>query len=270
MKLLLVLILNTFFLSSLWAAPAKKLDQYWFPFSDELQSTVSHSKWQTILDQYVITTPDEQTFFSYSTVSPNDRKVLQSYLNDLVAIDPLALTRAQQKAYWINLYNAKTVDIILENYPIKSITKLGKGFFSFGPWDDKVLTVNDKKITLNDIEHRILRPIYNDARIHYAVNCASYSCPNLAAQAYTADNTEKLLEEGAKQYVNHPRGVSVTKNGLTLSSIYSWYQVDFGNNEKALVEHLKHYAKPELKEKLDSITGKITYDYNWDLNDIKS
>ena len=105
---------------------------------------------------------------------------------------------------------------------MKSITKLGKGFFSFGPWDDKTLTINNKELSLNDIEHRILRPIYNDARIHYAVNCASYSCPNLAAQAYTVENMDQLLDKGAEHYINHPRGVSIKNNKLTLSSIYSW------------------------------------------------
>ncbi len=270
MKPLLLLLLNTLFISSLWAAPAKKLDEHWLPFSDEATLSVSHSKWQTILDNYLVSTPDEQTFFSYSLVSAEDYSLLRTYLNELTSIDPFKLTREQQKAYWINLYNAKTVDIILKNYPVKSITKLGKGFFSFGPWDEKVLTVNDKKLTLNDIEHRILRPIYNDARIHYAVNCASYSCPNLAAQAYTADNTESLLEKGAGQYINHPRGVTITNKGLQLSTIYSWYQVDFGNNEKSLIDHLKRYAKPKLKEQLEQFTGKITYEYNWNLNETKS
>ncbi|MCZ2722191.1 DUF547 domain-containing protein [Marinomonas sp. 15G1-11] len=269
MKFLLFIILNSLVLSNLWAAPAKDLDKQWAAFSQTSTLSVSHDKWQAILDRYLTTTPDEQTFFSYSKVTSEDHKLLKSYVSDLTTIAPEQLTRIQQKAYWINLYNAKTVDLILDNYPTKSITKLGQGFFSFGPWDDKVLTINDKKITLNDIEHRILRPIYNDARIHYAVNCASYSCPNLAAHAYTAENTEQLLDKGAEQYINHPRGVLVTDEGLKLSTIYSWYQVDFGGNEQDLIKHLSLYAKPKLKEALSMVTGKIEYVYNWDLNEIK-
>lgn len=269
MKLLLLIILNSIFIANLWAAPKKDLDQFWLPYSPEKILSVSHSQWQTILNTYLVTTQDQQTFFSYSNVSKKDHKQLKNYIGELLALDPKKLTRAQQKAFWINLYNAKTVDLILDNYPVKSITKLGKGFFSFGPWDDKTLTLNGKKLSLNDIEHRILRPIYNDARIHYAVNCASYSCPNLTVQAYTVENTEQLLEKGAEYYINHPRGVLIEGNTLTLSSIYSWYQVDFGEDESALIKHLQQYAKPKLKRALNKINGDIKYDYNWDLNELK-
>lgn len=267
---LLALFLSTASISA-FSAPKKDLDPTWNYFATNKTMSVDHTKWQTFLDTYLHTDNSNQTFVAYQEVQKTGRNTLDDYLTYLTSIDPRSLTKAQQMPYWINLYNAKTVQLILDNYPVKSITKLGKAWFGFGPWDDKLLEVNNKELSLNDIEHRILRPIYNDARIHYAVNCASFGCPNLASQAFTLENTEQLLEQSAKDYVNHSRGVEF-KNGdkkLRLSSIYDWYQVDFGNNEQELIEHLKHYAAPELLEKLNAFSGSISYDYDWALNDWK-
>ncbi|TBR44197.1 DUF547 domain-containing protein [Marinomonas agarivorans] len=251
-----------------FAAPKKDLDPTWNVFADNKSTSVNHQPWQTFLDAYLHTDNTQQTFLAYDKVNKADRSLLDNYLLALTSLDPRTLTKAQQMPYWINLYNAKTVQLILDNYPIKSITKLGKGWFGFGPWDDKILEINGKELSLNDIEHRILRPIYNDARIHYAVNCASFGCPNLATSAFTLDNTEQLLEQAAKEYVNHSRGVQFNSNGtkLQLSSIYDWYQVDFGKNEAELLKHLQHYAQPELAAKLAAFSGSISYEYDWALN----
>ena len=159
------------------------------------------------------------------------------------------LNRVEQKAYWINLYNALTVKVVLGRHPVKSIRdiRLG-GLFSSGPWDARLATVEGEKVSLNDIEHRILRPIWRDNRIHYAVNCASVGCPNLAAEPYTAANTERLLDEGARAYVNHPRGLFGEKGRITASRIYDWYREDFAASEKGLVDHFRSYAAPALAE----------------------
>ena len=107
MKLFLFITLNSLFISSLWAAPEKDLDKFWLPHAPEKTKSISHSQWQTILNSYLVTTQEQQTFFSYSRVSKKDLKQLKGYINELVNLDPNTLTRAQQKAYWINLYNAK-------------------------------------------------------------------------------------------------------------------------------------------------------------------
>ena len=266
--LTLLLFIQSF---SVLAAPKKELDPTWNHFATNKTVMVDHKAWQTFLDAYLHSDSNKQTFLAYSQISKSDRNSLDGYLTYLTSLDPKTLTKAQQMPYWINLYNAKTVQLILDNYPIKSITKLGKGWFGFGPWDDKILKINNKELSLNDIEHRVLRPIYNDARIHYAVNCASFGCPNLATQAFTLENTEQLLEQSAKDYVNHARGVAFIEGNkkLKLSSIYDWYQVDFGKNEKELIEHLKVYAEPKLVEQLNAFTGSVSYDYDWSLNDWK-
>jgi hypothetical protein len=247
------------------AAPAAKLWPFWLAANEKSQLVFDFSPWQKLLDQYLVERPTGINLFRYGAVSPADKKRLTDYLAQQTRLDPRQYSRAEQKAYWINLYNALTVKLILDNYPVKSITKLG-GWFSFGPWDQKLVTIAGQKVSLNDIEHRILRPIWKDNRIHYAVNCASISCPNLAAQAYTAKTMNALLDQAARNYINSPRGVEFKAGQLWLSSIYDWYAVDFGGTREGVLDHLQHYARPKLKEQLRSYQGNFKYHYNWDLN----
>lgn len=244
----------------------------WTRSNEASAAQIDHSRWQAILARYLDAHhASGVNLFNYRGVKEEDRKQLQAYLQNLQKIDPRSYRKAEQKAYWINLYNALTVDLILRHYPVKSITKLGSSFFAFGPWDDDIAVVAGHTLTLNDIEHKILRPIWRDPRLHYAVNCASYSCPNLAADAYTSSNLESLLEQGARAYVNHARGLAFEGEDLKLSSIYKWYQEDFGN-EIQLIQHLIHYAEPELKKRLQRFKaqgGDLDFDYNWGLNELR-
>ena len=117
------------------------------------------------------------------------------------------------------------------------------------------------------MEHRILRPIWKDPRVHYAVNCASIGCPNLQDRAYTSKNTEVLLEKGAREYINHPRGAAFEGKKLVLSDIYDWFQEDFGGSDQGVLRHLRRYAAPDLAGKLESFSGRIDYQYDWSLNE---
>ena len=177
------------------------------------------------------------------------------------------MNRVEQKAYWINLYNGFTVKLILDNYPVKSILKISNGLIKSGPWNMKLLNVEGEDLALNDIEHRILRPIWKDNRIHYAVNCASLGCPNLQPEPYTSENTEALLDRAAREYVNHSRGVSFEGNQLKLSSIYNWYQADFGGSKETLIRDLQKFALGDLAVKLQGFDGRIKYSYDWNLNE---
>ena len=149
---------------------------------------------------------------------------------------------------------------------MESITKISFSFFSFGPWDEELLSVEGEELSLNDIEHRILRPIWQDTRIHYALNCASLGCPNLLPQAFTELNTESLLEQGAHDYINHPRGANVQDDSLILSKIYDWYQADFGGNEDGVLLHLQQYSTKEWLKSLQTEELEIEYQYDWRLN----
>ncbi|WP_413285262.1 DUF547 domain-containing protein [Vibrio sp. MA40-2] len=255
-----LLIASLLFSTFSFAAPKAELWDYWNQSDPQNQQTISHQNWQQFLDQYVIER-GTNTLVSYANVSSADQKNLQNYISTMAQLDPRTYNKAQQYAYWVNLYNAITVNLILENYPTSSITKLG-GLFSFGPWENEVVTIAGKDLTLNDIEHRILRPIWQDARTHYAVNCASLGCPNLQNTAFSADNTEMLLEKAAKEFINSDKGVLVgnNANNVTLSSIYEWFLVDFSGKE-GLEQHLKHY-RSDLSVNLND----VKYEYDWSLN----
>ena len=249
------------------AAPDNKPIAFWSGSNENSETVIDHTLWQKLLDTYLDTKNSSGiNLFNYAAISSDDLKTLNNYVTNLQTLNPRDLNRAEQKAYWINLYNALTVELILKNYPVKSITKIGKGFFAFGPWDDMLATIQGQELSLNNIEHGILRPFFKDNRIHYAVNCASMSCPNLSGSAYTASNTDELLEQGAEQYINHQRGVKFEKEELQVSSIYHWYKDDFGGSDKSLIAHLLQYAKPDLAKHLIVYQGDIDHDYDWSLN----
>jgi hypothetical protein len=198
---------------------------------------------------------------SYSGVSDNHLQSLHAYLESLQAVMVSSLNRDEQMAYWINLYNAVTVKLILDHYPISSIRKISS------PWDRKLLEIEGEKVSLNDIEHRILRPIWKDNRIHYAVNCASLGCPNLQREAFSAKNLDRLLNRSARQYINHPRGVRFEGSKLHTSSIFKWYRSDFGGSVESLVEHLGEFAEADLARRLEGFRGDVSDSYDWSLNE---
>ena len=249
------------------AAPKSELIKFWAQSDESHSAKINHSSLQTLLDRYVVDNhPSGINRFNYGGMTEKDKQLLRTYISDMRSIDPRKYARKEQKSYWINLYNALTVNLVIEAYPIESIKKLGKGFFSFGPWDDEVITVQGQTLSLNNIEHGILRPIWKDNRIHYAVNCASLGCPNILKQAYTATTTDTLLNKAARDYVNHPRGVRFEDNKLVVSSIYHWYRDDFGKSDSNVIKHLIEYAEPPLKQKLLVYSGGFDDAYDWQLN----
>lgn len=247
-----------------FAAPKSEPWPMWDKSNESNVATFDHQKWQRVLDALVVK-DQGQNLVDYAGASKEEKETLQKYIRELTAKDPRAYNKKEQFAYWVNLYNALTVNLILNEYPLSSITKLG-GFFSFGPWNDKITLVAGEKLTLNDIEHRILRPIWKDSRIHYAVNCASLGCPDLLDKAFSAQNTQALLDSAAIQFTNSKKGAYIEGETLTLSSIYEWYGVDFGKDEQKILAQIDSYRKGQ---KLEGWTGKIKYDYNWNLNQSK-
>lgn len=250
------------------AAPNLDLWEIWQQSDETNIEVIDHSIWQEILQRHILSEESGINLFDYSSALAQSDAQLDSYLSQLSSIDPRTYSSAEQLAYWINLYNALTVDLILDNYPVDSITKLG-GLFEFGPWDKELIEIAGESLTLNDIEHRILRPIWQDPRIHFAVNCASIGCPNLQAIAFTSENTEELMQISAIQYLSHVRGASFDERGrLQLSSIFDWYAEDFGDNQSQLLNSLGNYAPADLAERLRAYDGRIDYEYDWDLNDL--
>ena len=251
-------------------APKASLWEKWLAHDARSRTTVDHDAWQDFLDKYVSAHEDGVNRVAYGTVSKPDKSALDGYIVRMTAVPVAKLSRAEQLAFWINLYNALTVKVILTHYPVESIRDIdiSPGLFSDGPWDKKLIEIDGEMLSLNDIEHRILRPIWRDPRIHYAVNCASIGCPNLRKNAFTAANAELLLEKSARAYINDRRGVRSVDERVVVSSIYAWFTDDFGGNVAGVIAHLKQYADPELAATLDAAV-ELEDDYDWTLNDAK-
>ncbi len=259
------------------AAPDADLWPAWQVHDDTSDAVINHSAWQVILDHHLVLVSPGVTTFDYASAKTASRAQLGGYLTAMQSIAIDGYNRDQQMAFWINLYNAQTVAVVLDHYPVDSIRDIdiSPGLFSSGPWDKKLLVVEGRQLSLNDIEHRILRPIWQDARIHYALNCASVGCPALAASAYDADRIEEQLDKAALAFIRDERAVQLAPDGseVELSSIFDWYRSDFGDSDAAFSDHLARYAGLEFATWLSvhgddlPISG---YHYDWSLNDSDS
>jgi hypothetical protein len=256
------------------AAHAGQLETAFTPNPVASAETVDHAAWDKLLKAYVIAGKDGLNRVAYQRFKSEGHASLKAYLAMLQSVDVKQLGRAEQYAFWANLYNAKTIDIVLDKYPVASIKdiRLGGGLFAVvtgGPWKKKVVTVNAIKLSLDDIEHKILRALFKDARVHYAVNCASVGCPNLRRDAFRGSTLEVQLDAGARDYINSARGFAMKGGGITASKIYTWFKADFGGSAKGAIAHALKYAKPKLSAALKAAGDIDDYAYDWQLNDAK-
>ena len=251
-------------------APRADLWARWESHDPTSTLTVDHAAWGEFLKTYVKSNSDGVNRIAYSTVTDADKRSLHNYLASLRRVNVASLNRNEQLAYWINLFNALTVRMIVHFYPVESIRdiNLSGGLFSrAGPWGRALIRIDGELISLNDIEHRILRPIWRDPRLHYAVNCTSVGGPNLAVTPYTAATVNAMLNQAARDYVNSPRGVRHTSDGLVLSKIYAWFSEDFGSGETMVLDHIARHASSDTEVKIMSSTNIAAYQYDWSLND---
>ncbi|MCK0146351.1 DUF547 domain-containing protein [Arenibacter sp. F26102] len=251
MRLTLSLLLLLFLTHSVQSAVLTS--RYRENYAPKINLQLDHTNWEKLLKKYV----DNIGNVDYKGFT-KDISELQSYLDYLAKNRPTdKATKSERLAYYINLYNAATVKLILDNYPTKSIKNIKN------PWGKDIVEIGNEKISLGDLEHKILRKM-NEPRIHFAINCASYSCPKLLNTAFNAANLEKLLEQAAADFINDPKRNVLTKEKASLSEIFNWYKKDF-TEKGSLVDYINKYAT----QKLTSNT-KISYlNYNWDLNEIE-
>ena len=244
---------------------------------------IDNSAYAAILSKHVAETPSGLNTFDYAAMSDAERQSLKGYIDSLTAMDPTKLTRAQKIAYWSNLYNAVTIDVVADHMPIDSIKEIelrdtgqkieDEGFFTAvaqvftddGPWEAPLVTVNGTTLTLNNIEHLILRKM-DEPRIHYSINCASYGCPDLRKVPWVAASLDADLDEAAREYINHPRGVRQDENGkLIASSIYNWFKKDFGGTNAGVIEHMRPFADEKTAVALEA-NNIDEFEYDWTLN----
>ncbi len=209
-----------------------------------------HKGWDALLQKYV-SLGGRVNYAGFK----GDQAALDTYLKTLMD-NPIQSdwNRKKKMAYWINAYNAFTIKLIVDNYPLSSIMKLDGG----KPWDKKWIKLGDKTYSLNNIENDILRPQFQDARIHFAVNCAAKSCPTLLNRAWTENNLNTYFDKQATAFINNSSFNSISKNEIEISKIFEWYAVDFGN----LIDYLNKYSTTKIDP-----NAKVTYkEYDWDLN----
>jgi len=257
-------------MTSARAAPKAVLWDRWTAHDPASTAKIDHSLWTQVLERCLVTGSDGINRVDYKKTTADDVGQLDSYLASLAATSISSHSRPEQMAYWINLYNALTVKVILDHYPLDSIRDIdiSPGLFSDGPWGKKLMTIEQETVSLDDIEHQILRPIWQDARIHYAVNCASIGCPNLQPVPFEAALLDRQLDDAAIEFVNHSRAVRIDDGRATISSIYNWFEEDFGGNDQGVIAHLKAFAEPGLAMKLEGLSNIYDDDYDWRLNDV--
>ena len=229
----------------------------------ENSKPVNHEQWGVLLNKYV----NDEGDVNYKGFL-DDKKALSDYLA-MVSDNPPNddWTKNEKLAYWINAYNAFTVKLIIDHYPLKSIQDLHPTLKIPGirtVWHKEFFKIGGEKESLNDIEHKILRKKFDEPRIHFAINCASFSCPRLLNEAYMADKLENQLAKQASYFINDPDKNKITSDSIELSKIFSWFRGDF-TKEGTLIEFLNKYSTVKIERE-----ATIKYlPYNWSLNEQK-
>jgi hypothetical protein len=240
-----------------------------------LARAASADKLDAMLARHVVAHPDGVARVRYAAWKAGpDLAALEAWIAAVAAARPSAMPRGEAFAYWANLYNALTLKVVLDRHPVRSIRDIRSSGVPFdpkqffGPWRTRLVAVEGRRLSLDDIEHGIMRPTFRDPRVHYAVNCASIGCPNLRPAAWREATLERDLDDAAATFVNHPRSATVEADGrLRVSSIYTWFREDFGGDEAGVVAHLRRHARPALAARLAPETRIAGDAYDWALND---
>lgn len=233
-----------------------------------------YSAYARVLETYV--TPEGPVRYAALKQNPAD---LKDFVEQLAAISPenrpeLFPTPAAQKAYWINTYNAFVLYAVVEAYPVASVRdlKFGFGLLFF---KRARFIAGGKRYSLDDIEHSILRSRYRDPRVHFAVNCASASCPPLSREPYRPDTLDQQLDEAARRFIGREENVWMRGDVLFLSKIFDWYKEDFaqaagaqGNGTASVVDYVVRYLPEEVARRVRQEKPRVEfYNYDWSLND---
>jgi hypothetical protein len=233
----------------------------WHPAHAAASAAVDHSAFDKLLKKHV----SAKGLVDYKGFKA-DETVFNQYLAVLSKNPPgSSAPKNEQMAYWINAYNAFTIRLILDHYPVQSIKDIGSKIkipFVTTPWAAKFFSIGGEKMSLDNIEHGILRKKFDDPRIHFALVCASLSCPRLRNEAYSAAQLEKQLDDQGRDFLNNPAKNKVGKAEAQLSKYFDWYKGDWQKNGQSVAKWVNRYSTTKMDDK-----AKITYlDYNWSLN----
>ena len=253
-----------------WEDELGNRDSRRLAFQVERRFDHSHARWDAILRAHVV-----RDRFDYRALRAN-RGELDAYIAELEAVTPQELegwSREQRYAFWINVYNAHVIKLIVDEYPVDSIRDIGSLFSPV--WGKRFIRMrafhpegDNENLCLDDVEHEILRPTFQDARIHAAVNCASIGCPPLFGRAFVADELDSQLDVVMRFFLRDRRRNRFDRgnNTLYLSSIFDWFEEDFERDEGSVKNYVIEYA-PDGDYAWVRNARIRHLDYDWSLNE---
>jgi hypothetical protein len=245
---------------------------------------IDHQLWDAFLHRHRRALQD----YDYAAIQA-DLPALERYVLKLEQIDPRSYSNSEQKAFWLNAYLAAELRLFLQRYPVSSVQDIQPGIwhwlglmqeklslsspvldaFKPGPWKIPVLHIAGRHVSLSHIQHRILRPLFNDPRIHFVIHPFARSGSDFPLQAFAADRVEKQLHQAAVHFIN--RGDTVRQIGNTneyqLNRIWHWYRLDFGGSEASVMRILMRYSQRRQRAQLAQAKGSFDYYFDWRLND---
>jgi hypothetical protein len=252
---------------------------YWDNRDDSSIKVIDHSKWQQVLNMYLFVQQDTTLFNYDAIIADNNQHLVQEYIEKLAQENPIKLNSYEQLAYWINLYNALIVNTILSKYPVDSILDIKPhlsfsnwgtlfSFFRYGPWNNKLVIINDIELSLNDITHRILFPIWGDRRVQYCLCSGSIGSPDLYPVVFTAIDMPKLLNSVANRFIQQEKTMQWIDGKLVLSRLLK--NSNYFSDKNDLLSHLRKYTNLSNKSKIDKFHGSISYQFDWRLNKLSN
>lgn len=212
---------------------------------------VDHRVWQVLLDRNTRDWPDGITRVDYARFSAADRELLEAYVREQSALPVASLSRVEQLAFWLNLYNALVVRLVLDHLIVGSPDEIQTGgLFSRGPWDVPLVRVEGREVSLAGIRREVLAPVFRDPRWHYGLCDGTLGAPSLGRQAFIGDDVDRRLEDSAIEYIAHPRAVDLPADRpgiLRLNSLWRRHMDDFGGSLQAVFASIDLYAEAELR-----------------------
>ena len=241
---------------------AQDVEMYFSASKPASTEVIMHEKFDQFLREWVLYGADGVGRFHYGEIVKSDKDALKSYLTQMAKIKITHYHRKEQLAYWLNLYNAVVINMVLQEYPIKTIKEASS------PWSSQKITVEGHGLSLDNIEHDIIRAIFQDFRIHFAINSAAYGSGGVTKTAYTGKNLEMNLEQVTKDFLSHDRGLSIMGKKVQVSTIFKWYRDDFGGSDEDILRIIKKYTSDAKRAQLKKHKMvRFDYQFDWQLND---
>lgn len=264
---LAIVLVSAFFSSVAMAAIEARLIKFWDDSEESSLINLDHTPYQEILQKYVLPNgANGIARFDYERVSEQDLAKLQNYLKYLQFMEPRQLSSAEAKAYWINLYNAATLNMVINAYFDKGISKvMGRGLPA-RRWRRDIVTVSQQDMSLEDILNGVIRPLYKDPRVHYALFYGALGGPDISTDVLDGDNNNELLNQFEANYLKHSRAVRVESGELILSEMFKNFDTDFAPNKSELLTYLKERVPEDVAQSMNNISSDITYEYDLTLN----